>query len=661
MLLCILALLTTRTVGQTRPVSHDNILEFSQGEPKAVALGTGNNPYLFVALSFYGVVAIAGDGNITDRILFDNPLSEATSVTVTDTLTPGVSLVAIADEAAARIAIRHFDTNKGRFLMSGNDVDAGIDISAVHTPTHLCFAHDPYDAGLYLFSGGDHGVLDQYRLWYTADKKLHSGHVRSITIGGETSDCVSNSANGMLYVIEPMTGVWQLAIDPETDPIRTLFAATTPHGEMEEPVSITLLTDKDALVPVISDDNVLYTLADDATIRNRLEYRPPGDTSLENISAGRYMLDGIMADVLALAIESDNGGGLVQLLATGTLGNVPYVIDPTQQTTLPVLYPSLETDPVPHAGDAADDPAIWVHPHDPARSLILGTDKNGGLAVYDLAGHLMQYIPDGRLNNIDIRTGFEGMSGLEYIAAATDRTHTAIALYAIDADTQQLRRVNARQIPAEFYDPYGLCMYRSQVNNELYVIASNATGQIHQWRLFPTANNTVDAELVRQLSLDSVAEGCVVDDETGYLYIAEEDVAIWRFGAEPDAGNERIAITRVSPDGEVVDDIEGIALFTQPGGKGYLVVSSQGSDSYAIYERQPPHRFRGIFRVRANIAWGIDGVSETDGLDVNSTPLPGYPAGLMVLQDGRNIEPAENQNFKYVSWQSVIDALGLDE
>src|SRR4029453_3449971 len=38
---------------------------------------------------------------------------------------------------------------------------------------------------------------------------------------------------------------------------------------------------------------------------------------------------------------------------------------------------SAETDPVPHDGDAAHDPAIWVHPNDPGRSVILGTDKKG--------------------------------------------------------------------------------------------------------------------------------------------------------------------------------------------------------------------------------------------------------------------------------------------
>jgi 3-phytase len=47
----------------------------------------------------------------------------------------------------------------------------------------------------------------------------------------------------------------------------------------------------------------------------------------------------------------------------------------------------VETEPVPNMGDAADDPAIWVHPVDPALSLVLGTDKKGGLNVFDLEGN----------------------------------------------------------------------------------------------------------------------------------------------------------------------------------------------------------------------------------------------------------------------------------
>ena len=67
---------------------------------------------------------------------------------------------------------------------------------------------------------------------------------------------------------------------------------------------------------------------------------------------------------------------------------------------------TVETDPVPDGGDAADDPAIWIHPAHPSQSLIIGTDKLSGLAVYDLDGHEVQFLPDGMLNNVDVRYDF---------------------------------------------------------------------------------------------------------------------------------------------------------------------------------------------------------------------------------------------------------------
>jgi len=32
----------------------------------------------------------------------------------------------------------------------------------------------------------------------------------------------------------------------------------------------------------------------------------------------------------------------------------------------------------------------------------------------------------------------------------------------------------------------------------------------------------------------------------------------------------------------------------------------------------------------------------------------------MVAQDGRNVMPVENQNYKYVPWQSIARALDLE-
>jgi 3-phytase len=90
------------------------------------------------------------------------------------------------------------------------------------------------------------------------------------------------------------------------------------------------------------------------------------------------------------------------------------------------------------------------------------------------------------------------------------------------------------------------------------------------------------------------------------------------------------------------------------------VVSSQGTDSYAIYRREGDNAYVGQFAVVANDVLGVDGASETDGLDVTSVSLgKAFPQGLLVVQDGRNITPVEKQNFKLVPWEQVAAALGL--
>jgi 3-phytase len=145
------------------------------------------------------------------------------------------------------------------------------------------------------------------------------------------------------------------------------------------------------------------------------------------------------------------------------------------------------------------------------------------------------------------------------------------------------------------------------------------------------------------------------------LYVAEEDIGLWKYFAEPGDGDERTSIDSTDESGRLTDDVEGIALYDSGNGKGYLVVSNQGANNYALYRREGENAFVGFFHIVANAAEGIDGASETDGLDVSSAGLgDAFPDGLLVVQDGRDIAPEERQNFKYVSWSDVARALDLD-
>ena len=324
------------------------------------------------------------------------------------------------------------------------------------------------------------------------------------------------------------------------------------------------------------------------------------------------------------------------------------------------VSPLAETAPVESAGDAADDPAIWVHPEDPELSLVIGTDKQKGLNVYDLDGRLLQALPDGRMNNVDLRDGFAVQGRSLTLVAATNRSDQSIALYLLDPATRRLSRAGD-PVPTGFVEPYGLCMYASGDGAYFVFVNDAVTGQFRQWRIRSDGGDIV-AERVRTFRVGSQAEGCVADDETGALYVAEEDVALWRYHANPRAGNSRRAVDRVGGVSGLTADLEGVSIWQGSNGSGYIVQSNQGANRYAVYRRDDANAYVGSFELVDDARTGIDGTSDTDGLAVTSQPAgPRFPDGLLVVQDGTNLPAGQNQNFKYVSWRDVATALGLPD
>ena len=323
----------------------------------------------------------------------------------------------------------------------------------------------------------------------------------------------------------------------------------------------------------------------------------------------------------------------------------------------PTVMASAETEPVPGYGDAADDPAIWVNREDPADSLVIGTDKKRGLNVYRLDGTLHQSLQIGRMNNVDLREGFELGGRSLVLVAASDRDRNAIALYAFSADQPNLVDVADGILATGLNEIYGLCMFADRANGRFYVFVNDKDGRYQQHELVTRpAGDRIATRLVREFRVDGQPEGCAVDDELGWIYIGEESAGFYRLAAAADAPADLVPVDRVGT-GRLVADVEGIAIFHGADGDGYLVVSSQGDDAFAVYRRMPPNDYVGRFRISDG---RIDGVSSTDGLEVTSQALPSpYEQGLLVAQDGANTAPRAPQNFKLVPWSEVQRALGL--
>jgi 3-phytase len=340
--------------------------------------------------------------------------------------------------------------------------------------------------------------------------------------------------------------------------------------------------------------------------------------------------------------------GAITLIAATALASCASVPPGTFDTPASSVTARGETVPVGTGGnaDAADDPAIWRNPGDPAASLIVATDKKAGLHVYGLDGKSRFFDPAGQLNNVDLATLPDG----RVLVAASDRndlTQAQLRLYWL-APSGTLTSYGA--VPGGAGEGYGLCLWQSGTTTYAYSVLKDGT--VEQVRI-DTTGEAARGETVRTMKIATQTEGCVVDPRTRTLYVGEEMVGIWRFGAAADAPVAGELVARV--DGQhLTADVEGLTLAPQGADGGWLIASSQGDNAYALY-RLPDMAPAGRFRI---VAGTLGAAEETDGIALEQGDFgEQFPGGLFVAQDGFN-KPA--QNFKLVAWDDILAALAAE-
>lgn len=332
-------------------------------------------------------------------------------------------------------------------------------------------------------------------------------------------------------------------------------------------------------------------------------------------------------------------GAMAALSACATTTPPPTGLAPAMVTA------SGETVPVGTINrDAADDPAIWRNAADPAQSLIVATDKRAGLYVYGIDGQQRSFAGGGRLNNVDLVEA--GDAGIVVVASDRNNPEAKLQVYSLDPGSAELMMLGTLRVgPGR---GYGLCLtYRG---GELRAYSPVKEGQIYEQRILVNESGA-SAEALRTLSVPSQPEGCVVDQRDGTLYVGEEDGGIWRFGPEAEAGE----LVAPVDNRYLVADVEGLDIAPSGENGGYLVASSQGDNSFAVF-RLPDMAPVGRFAIAKGAYGAVEG---TDGIALALGDFgPDYPQGLFVAQDGKN--PPAAQNFKLVSWAAIREALGLD-
>ena len=337
-----------------------------------------------------------------------------------------------------------------------------------------------------------------------------------------------------------------------------------------------------------------------------------------------------------------HGFALASLAMVAACATVPAIIgDPAVTVTARV-----ETPPVGTAReDAADDPAIWRNPADPAASLIVGTDKKGGLYVYDLKGAQKHFLPAPGLNNVDLIDLPDG----RVLVAASDRSDLArVQLFLALLDTRTGMLTPAGKIAVGPGEGYGICMVKPARGGEVIAFSAPKEGTIYRTVITPGAGGGFTGTTTTLAQVPTQTEGCIADPRTNTLYIGEEDAGIWAIDMASGAKRMVAAIDNRM----LVADVEGLAIAPEGTDGGYLVASSQGDNAYAVF-RLPGMTPVGRFRIAQG---ALGSVEETDGIELDNRDFgPDFPGGLFIAQDGVNAPKA--QNFKYVRWDEVLAAL----
>ncbi|MBF7686270.1 phytase [Acinetobacter sp. B10A] len=500
---------------------------------------------------------------------------------------------------------------------------------------------------IFTFLIGEQGEGEQWVVGQHDKILSQPKRIRSLYLPVGTNACAIDQHQGKILLNEEGIGVWQYSADPEQPFSRQIVDLIQPYGHIQRmPTGISRLGESAFVLD--EKAHLIYQYAQKGKQWSYLR-----TWSLPDMKKPQQLQVWFTQGQIKFLINDNHQIKVAQVSAK----EVSIDEKPAQAVTTDVVtvQPEVQTVSVPHAGDAADDPAIWHNIKNPAQSRVLGTDKQGGLQVYDLKGLETQYLAVGRLNNVDIRPHFMWGDQLIDIAIATNRDRNSLHVFAIDQTTGKVSVLG--EVSTTLKDIYGICLYQNR-EKDIFAIPNDKDGTFIQYKI-TGKNKQLQGTEVKRFSVKTQPEGCVVDDANDRIFLGEEDHAVWSMSLL--SNNE--ALQKVIAVGEhgVKDDIEGMGIY-QGKQHSYLVFSSQGNDSYVVIDATAPYQYRGRFKVGMNLSKNIDAISETDGLEVSRFAMGGvWQAGMFVAQDGHKRMPEGNQNFKYVPWTSIAQALKLPE
>jgi 3-phytase len=318
-----------------------------------------------------------------------------------------------------------------------------------------------------------------------------------------------------------------------------------------------------------------------------------------------------------------------------------------------VVRPVVVTQPVRYD---TDDPAIWVNAQDPAKSLVIGTDKDsdGGLYVFDLQG---KEVPNKsvhglkRPNNVDLAYGLKLGGQPTDFALVTERETGKLRAFRLP-DMQPLDHGNLDVFlgaPPEQRMPMGVAIYTRPTDGAMFAVVGRKTGPregyLAQYRLADDGQGQLTMTRVRSFgawSGQKEIESIAVDNELGFIYYSDEGVGVRKYYADPAKGDAELALFAKTG---FTEDHEGISIYKTGPKTGYVLVSDQGASQFRFFPRQgtaaDPNAHPELRAVKVAAHF-------SDGSDVTNVPLNAqFPHGLFVAM-------SDNRTFHYYRWEDML-------
>lgn len=304
----------------------------------------------------------------------------------------------------------------------------------------------------------------------------------------------------------------------------------------------------------------------------------------------------------------------------------------------------------------SDDPAIWVNPEDPAKSLVIGTDKkeDGSLYVFDLDGKVIEEKTVRNLkrrNNVDLEYGLLLNGEATDIVVTTERLENRLRIFSMP----EMKSVDNGGIPVfegeELRAPMGIALYKRPTDGAIFAVVGRKDGPtdgsyLWQYLLEDDGTGNVKAMKVRQFGKYSGTkeiEAIAVDDALGFVYYSDENIGVRKYYADPDNPDAATELALFGTDG-FAEDREGISIYTINDGTGYILVSDQQANKFRIFKREGepgnPHDHQLVKVVDVS-------TNESDGSDVTNAALNAtFPQGLFVAM-------SDNKTFHFYSWKDI--------